>query len=455
MTIRLQNLVIIPPIFLILALAVGFLADRAAREEILWGLHQESVALAVTVADMTGGATIDRLSTGDALAERRAMAHLRELAGHGQVEAIVLYSRAAGHAVLSWDRDSTALTVKQALWTSKLTNLKSQEVVGGVGPWGPYPEALVAAAPIYASGNPSNPRGVAAVIIDASRMTSATQALRRDFALLVLLVTGLGIAAALFLSVRIGRQVRELGRVGATVAAGEYRAPVQVSGVKEVQDLSNTLGTMASILSDVLSRGRRALLVGDAFQLSHNMAAAYKEVRLDGAPPPEGLEVGYSSLGEISPGCFHGWTETPRHTVLWVGEVSAGDSLDLAIEAAAANRVLERGLRHGSPEEVAGSISNLFHLSALQIAWFTRPIVGDPEVRVAAGTGAPLTKGDYCVIHSFQSEHMDSLSGSLSLFKDLPAEQAAKEVPLALPRTFSGALLLIRPLRPSSEGDTS
>lgn len=455
MTIRLQNLLVIPPIFLILAFAVGFLADRAAHEEILWGLHQESVALAVTVADMTGGGTLDSVSAGDSLSATNELAHLGQLAEHGQVESIVLYSRAEKGPVLSWDRDSTGLAVKRSLWTSALRTLKSQTVVGGVGPWGPYPEALVAAAPIFAPGNPSDVRGAAAVVIDASRMTSVTHDLRRDFILLGLLVTGLGVAAALFLSVRIGRQVKELGRVGATVAAGEYRAQVQVQGVKEVQDLSNTLGTMASILSDVLSRGRRALLVGDPFQLTHGMAAAYKEARLDGAPLPDGLEVGYSAIGERSPGCFHGWSQSSDRTVFWVGEVASADALDVAVEAAAVNRSLERGMQEGSPDEVAESVSKLFHLSSLQMAWFGRPPGKTPEVRVVAGTGTPLTKGDYCVIHSFQAKHMDALSGSLSLYKDLPAEQAAREVPLAFPKTFSGAVLLVRPSRPSSEGGPS
>ncbi len=455
MTIRLQNLLVIPPIFLILALAVGFLADRAAHEEILWGLHQESVALAVTVADMTGGAALDRVSEGDSLAARRELAHLGQLAAHGQVESIVLYSKAKGGPVLSWDRDSTALAVKEGLWTSALRGLKSQKVVGGVGPWGPYPEALVAAAPVFAPGNASDVRGAAAVIIDASRMTSVTHALRRDFILLGLLVTGLGVAAALFLSVRIGRQVKELGRVGASVAAGEYRAQVQVRGVKEVEDLSNTLGTMASILSDVLSRGRRALVVGDPFQLSHGMAAAYKDARLDDPPSPEGLEVGYSAIGDVAPGCFHGWSQSAKRTVFWVGEVAAADSLDAAVEAAALSRALERGMQDGSPDEVAESVTELFHVSTLQIAWFGRPPGSAPEVRVVAGTGAPLEKGDYWVIHSFPAEHMDALSGSLSLYKDLPAEQAAREIPLAFSRTFSGAVLLVRPLRPSSEGGSS
>ncbi len=455
MTIRLQNLLVIPPIFLLLGLAVGYLADRTAHGQILWGLDQESNALAVTVADMTGGSVLDRLAAGDSATERKVRTHLDELARHGQVASIILYSRATGAPVLSWDRDGTATSLERRLWATSLRGVRSDTVLGGVRPWGPYPAVMVAAAPIYAPHNAADRRGTVAVLVDASRMASITHRLRRDFGVLALAVTLLGVAAALFLSARIGRQVKELGRVGASVAAGEYKVPVQVSGVKEVQDLSNTLGTMASILSDVLARGRRALLVGDSFQLSQGMAGSYKEARLVDAPPPAGLDVGFSPIGKLPPGCFHGWTETPTHAVLWVGEIAGAEPLDLAVQAAAADRALRHGLRGGDPYDVARTVSQAFDFSALQVAWLTRPASGPAEARTVAGTGVPVRKGDYCVIHSFSSQETEALSGSLSLVKHLPAAEAAREMPLALPRTLSGAILLVRPAHPLPQGGPS
>ena len=445
MTIRLQNLLVIPPIFLILGLAVGLLADRAAREEIVWGLEEESVALAVTVAEMTGGAVLDRILSGDSATAATVRRDLARIGRYGQAESIILYSRVQDGSVVALHRDTTAAALEQALWEEQVREVNSHRVLGEVAPWGPYPHTLAAAAPIYMDGAGTEPRGAVAVVIDATRMDTVTRELRRDFILLVILVTGLGVAAALFLSVSLGRQVRELREMGATVAAGEYRVPVQVSGVKEVQDLSNTLGTMASILSDVLTRGRRALLVGDPFQLAQGMATAYRAERLTPAPVPPGVDVGVSAIGRVPSGCFHGWTEVEGRTVFWAGVVAPGLSLDVAVEAAAVNRAMACAMKGGSPEEVAGSVSSLFHLDTFQVAWFEGPAEGSPEARVLVGTGAPVRKGDYCVIHSFQSDEMDSLAGSLSLFKDLPAEQASREIPLALPEDFAGVLLLIRP----------
>lgn len=455
MTIRLQNLLIIPPIFLMLGLAVGFLADRAAREEILWGLQEESTAVAVTVAEMTGGDMVDRLTAGDSVAAHRLADDLDEVARHGQVESVMIYSRLKDGTVMAWHRDSTAVALEDGLWKKDVKQLRSQAVIGEPGAWGPYPEALVAAAPVYPSAGGAEPRGAVAVVIDASRLVSVTHDLRRDFIILVLLVTGIGIAAALFLSMSIGRQVRELGRLGATVASGEYRVQVQVSGVKEVQDLSNTLGTMASILSDVLSRGRRALLVGDPFQLGQGMPSAYREARIVDAPLPAGMEVGVSVIGKVSPGCFHGWTETAAHAVFWVGQVATGDTLDLVVAAATANRAMAQGLRKDAPDAVAAEVAELFELTSMQVAWFERPPRDGSEVRVVAGSGTPLRKGGYHVLHSFRSEEMDALSGSLSLFKDLSVEQAAREIPLSFPQSFSGVILLIRPSRPPSEEASS
>lgn len=453
MTIRLQNLLVIPPIFLILGLAVGILADRAAQEEILWGLREEAVAVAVTVGEMTTGAAVDRLAAGDSLVKERILDALSRTARHGQVESIVVFSEAKADPVLSWHRDSTAASLEPEL-ADRSRGLRSATVVDRVRRWGPYPAALVAAAPVASSSGGAEPRGSVAVVIDANRLASITRELRTDFALLALLVTAIGVASALFLSVSIGRQIRELGLVGARVAAGDYGVQIQVSGVKEVEDLSNTLGTMASILSDVLARGRQALLIGVPFQFTRSMAAAYKDARLREAPPPSGLEVGFSPIGKLPPGSFHGWRETPGQVVFWVGEVSPGEPLDLAIEAATANKALAHGLRQGTPEDAANSISELFHLSALQVACFPTATSDRPRALTVVGTGVPLMNRDYCVIHSFQAQHTETLTGSLSLVRDLSAAEAASQIPLALPQTFSGAILLVRRSRPSSGGSS-
>ena len=451
MTIRIQNLLVIPPIFLILGLAVGLLADRAAQEEILWGLEEEAVAVAVTVAEMTGSGVLDRIVAGDTLAAARLRSELEAVARYGQTESIVIYSRVQGRAVMALHRDSTALAMEQPLWDRQLSSLSSQGVLGEVGDVGPYTQALAAAAPITAPGGGPEARGVALVVIRATRLSVLTAELRKNLAVMVLLVTLLGIAAALFLSMQIGRQVRELRSVGEQVAAGEYRAPVQVTGVKEVQDLSNTLGTMASILSDVFSRGRRALLVGDPFQLNRKIAAAYRDSREMDRPQPEGVEVGVSQIGETPPGCFYGWAESGGRIVFWVGEVSAGGPLDVAVSAATANRLIDRGLGRETPEQVSESVARLFDLTSLQFAVLSRPIDGPPECMVLQGTGEPVKKGDYSVIHSFQSEHMDPLVGSLSLFRDLSPAFASREIPLALPDERAGLLLLIRPSRPHAQ----
>ncbi len=455
MTIRLQNLLVIPPIFLILGLAVGFLADRAGRVEILWGLQEESTAVAVTVAEMTGADAVNRLTAGDTAVARRIGDNLNEVARSGQVESIIVYSRIKGASVLDWHRDSAAAALDDGLWKDRVKALRTHAVIGAPGAWGPYPEAMVAAAPIYDAGGGAEPRGAVAVVIDASRLASVTHDLRRDFLLLVLLATGIGISAALFLSMRIGHQVRELGRYGATVASGEYRVQVEVSGVKEVQDLSNTLGTMASILSDVLSRGRRTLLLGDPFQLGQGLPTAYREARLVDGPLPRGWSVGVSEIGKISPGGFHGWVETSDQAVFWVGEVADGDGLDLAVAAATVNRAMGQGLRHEKPEDAPASLAKMFSLSSFQVAWFDRTLPGPPDTRVLAGTGTPLDKGGYQVLHSFHAEQMEALSGSLSLFKDLSAEQAAREIPLSFPQRYSGEILLIRTVAPTSDKASS
>jgi HAMP domain-containing protein len=448
MTIRLQNLLVIPPIFLILGLAVGVLADRAARDEILWGLEEESVALAVTVAAMVDGPVFEALVNGDAEEETRVRAALDRIGEYGQLESVILYSRPAGVPILSWNIDSAGVSLEPGLWEQYVGELEEQTVFAGVRAWGPYPEAFAAGALIGGSAAPGEAPGAVAVVIDASRWAVVIGALRRTFALLVLLVTSIGVVAALFLSLRIGRQVTELSRVGASVAAGDYGAAVEIAGVKEVRDLSNTLGTMASILADVLSRGRRALVVGDPFQVAQGMAVAYREARMASHKTPTGVDIGVSDVGKIPPGCFHGWTESDVGAVFWVGRVGPGNTLDMAVEAAAANRALRSRIREGVPDEAGACVRRLFDLTSLQLAWFGGAGAQGSQLSVAAGTGAPIESGDYTLIHSFHAEQMQTLFGSISLFKDLPAEEASAAIRNALPRSYSGTILLLRPSGP-------
>lgn len=125
--------------------------------------------------------------------------------------------------------------------------------------------------------------------------------------------------------------------------------------------------------------------------------------------------------------------------------------MDLAVEAATANRMIGRGLSYESPDEVSRSVSRLFDFNSLQFAIYSREATDEPQCLVLQGSGSLVQKGEYSVIHSFQSEHMDTLAGSLSLFRDLPLDQASREIPYALPDDLAGVLLLIRPSRPHDQ----
>lgn len=455
MTIRLQNLLVIPPIFFLLGLTVAILADRAAREEIRWGLEEEAEALAVTLAEMVGGADLDRLAGGDATTRARVLGGLDRVARHGQARSVVLYSRALDGPVLAWHRDSTAVALEREVWTSGLRDRRTHGVLAEPGPWGPYPEVLLAGAPIHAAAGGAGVRGAVAVAVDATRLFSTTAEVRRTFGILLLVVTGVGVAAALFLSGRIGRQVRQLRDMGATVAAGEYRAAVEVVGVKEVQDLSNTLGTMASILSDVLSRGRRTLLVGDAFKLSRGVGSTYRAERADAGPVPEGFEVGVGAVGEPSPGSFHGWTRTADHVVFWVGVVEAEEGLERAVLGAAANRALQGAFQKGAPEDVAREVVAPLELSVFQAVWFPLGQGDGPRAQSSKGSGSPVESHGRVVLHTFAAGQMDSIVGTLALFRDFSPRDAVREMPLGLPEDFSGVLLIVRRATRRSPGGPS
>ena len=71
MKIQTQNLIAVPPLFIILAVATGGLAYWTAQVEIHWGIREESTSLAVTASELLGGTSIEGVAAGDEAALSR------------------------------------------------------------------------------------------------------------------------------------------------------------------------------------------------------------------------------------------------------------------------------------------------------------------------------------------------------------------------------------------------
>ena len=90
MKIQTQNLIAVPPLFIILAVATGGLAYWTAQVEIHWGIREESTSLAVTASELLGGTSIEGVAAGDEAALSDARSALERIVGFGQALRITL-----------------------------------------------------------------------------------------------------------------------------------------------------------------------------------------------------------------------------------------------------------------------------------------------------------------------------------------------------------------------------
>ncbi|MBI1200393.1 MAG: hypothetical protein GC203_21240 [Phenylobacterium sp.] len=324
MSVRRIFLMMIVPLFLLLAGVNGALLYAWEKSEAAHGLENQALAAAVTVAAFAAGN--DDLAA--ALADPRRDAALRKAVGKIEgLEAIYLVG-ADGRA----------------------------RRIAGAGPEAPPgrfdPPTTAAALPVRLTADgrrvapavaPAADGRYAVALIDAEPL--AAQVTQVGL-LVAALVAGAGLLGLVLAGLVARRITRELARDSAMIAAirdGAADDPQDLA-IRETQDLAEAVRLMRVSVEARQARGRRELALRDR---RRGEAAAARAWRDEAFPPLDaeagGARVAVRILGEPGPGAFYALCDRAAAGLVALGECEGVTPARALAGALAARRYFEAG----------------------------------------------------------------------------------------------------------------
>lgn len=331
MTVRRLILLLVVPLFLLLAGVNGALLYSWELREAERGLEKEAIAAAVTVAAFAEdpGVLVQSLETpARAAAFRAAAAQVKNLRALHIAAEDGRIRRIAGPAGVSPPASLSRPTKPVAHLEPDATTGRS---------------VMVAAAP-------AGRGGFVVAEIDASPIEARKTVLRRA---LLGLFAGAGLLGVLLAGFVGARIVRELDRSGVALEAIRTNAPledVRDFRIRETRDLALAVRLMRASVSGRLTRGRHELERRDRQRTEATATLAYR----DRAIPPTvataaGAEVAARIMGEAPPGCFHVLCVDADRGALILGECADDSPAAAFASALAATRYFSARLLAADP----------------------------------------------------------------------------------------------------------
>lgn len=220
--------------------------------------------------------------------------------------------------------------------------------------------------------------------VDAGPLMARASMLRRVLTALLLAAGALGMLLA---SLTARRIARELSRTSTAIKALETGAPLdKVEGfrLRETRDLALAVRLMQTSVAARLARGGHDLARRDRLRTEDRAAKIYR----NGAFPPVvatvgGATIAVRALGEAPAGSFHATCSTRNHGALVIGECAADTPGEAVALALAASRFLTDHMLDGDPEARLKEACAAFAIARFD--WLIWPAEAPPpEPRAAA-----------------------------------------------------------------------
>jgi len=360
MSIRRTFLLLVVPLFLLLASVNGALLYFWERAEAERGLEDQAIAAAVTVAAFAE-------ASGDPAEIFARMANLRSA---GKLDGLT------GLEIVAADRTVTRLLGQgSGLVISHPSAVDAPEALP-IGPGSSGRRVAQAVAPIAGGGH-------ALAEIDAEPLFAEVAELRRLIASLVVAAGLIGLVLALIIARGI---VRELAANSALIEALRTGAPGgEADGLRlrETRDLALAVRLMRTSVSGRLARGRHELARRDRERDEAASVAAYRET----AFPPlsmgaAGAAVAARMLGAAPPGSFHALCVAGDRAALVLGECAGGTPAEALARALSARSFLEAHLLDDDPEAWLAEGRKAFEIG--RVEWFEWSQTDPPAARTLA-----------------------------------------------------------------------
>lgn len=351
MGIRRTFLVLVVPLFLLLAAVNGALLFYSERSEAAQGLESQALAAAVTTAAFA--AANDDLAKAMAAPQRdaalrHAAASIRGLDGLYVVAPGQPPQRIAGEGDNANIEGLTAPTRPVALPIR--TDAEGHPVATALAPAdrGRFVIAQIDAAPLFAQ----------------------VAGLKRLIAGLIVLAGAVGLVLAWVVASRI---TRELARNSAMIEAIRTDGPtldVEGLAIRETRDLANAVRLMRTSVAGRVARGDRELAARDRLRDEAGSVDAYRETAFAPlASDAGGQAVAVRMLGDAPAGSFYALAARDGRGALVLGEC-AGDTPATALaRALAARRYFERRMLEDAAEHCVARGREAFVLS--RVVWRT------------------------------------------------------------------------------------
>ncbi len=443
MKIRTQNMLAIMPLFLGLAVLIGALMYIVQYRELIWGLDEETTSIAVATARHLDAEQVRALED-----ESTAPSFL------DAARAVLDWDKARRMAVLSpqmqvlFDSaEDPAQARPIALPPAQRARLDNEPYVSTSVEQDARGRYVMAFSPVR------DDDGVAAIVMvetDADVLTAHEQRIRRNVQGLIVVAALIGVGIALLISRIISRRIDRLTRMASAIGEGHYEQADETGGIQEIQDLSRTFNTMSSVLSEVVSRTRRAVVEAEQFRTDDDLARAFVDTFMPAEHRQvQGVELSAVNMSSRSSGHFFGIWEKQQHVMAVVGEIDAEPGLRAPLNASAAASLLREYWKTRDMEAACTAWGNLFNIRSAHALTWDADSDGITHCRWDSDRATFVTQNSTwtdapVVLHTIPEQESHRIRLYVSTYAHLTPKELTQEIRLTLNKDQQGAIIVLK-----------
>ncbi|NQY92674.1 MAG: hypothetical protein HRT43_00790, partial [Campylobacteraceae bacterium] len=304
MNIKYNNLVIIVPIFLILALILTTVNYTIQKKELMEGLKEE----AVSATKATG-----------IFLEHKTNIYAQKSEIQTSIDQIISFGRIK-RIIISNEKNVVLQSIDDVLVRDKLNKYdyeKAQNLKI-------YSEKNIA---LYNhSTKIKNTDLTLYITVDASYIKFALEESLYFSAGVVAILVVLGFIASFILSSITSRSIGNLSLFARALASGDYKEREQSSAIKEVNDLSNTLSIVQSILKEMLSKTKNSILDNEFFNNEQEVSKLYPLKKGNKELINSNIEFQIAVIDEKNKKEFYSCWQDEKFIYTFVGEVKSSNN---------------------------------------------------------------------------------------------------------------------------------
>lgn len=443
MRIRLQILVGVAPVFLVLGLVVATLNYTTRREETYLALREDVYTLTVAMTEFLSSDAVRAELAEPSSGSSHLGESLNRLMEENPIERIVLRSLDSKHTPLEFGDSSE----DAALSRRPRTSMEARDYVlfSPILRRSDENSFVRAMAPLRTTAGPF---GLLTLDIDATETVRAQRTILLESLAFLFGILGCGLMVSWMIGRLVTRAVEQLNTATEIVASGRCDWRVQPGWLREVNDLGNTFNTMTSLLEEILSKTKRAVIEGEQFRRPEDLAESFSETLSNTGHTHLGpLTVSLMRFGRPSNGDFLAlWREDERARIV-MGRMLVSGEFEAAVLASAAFSLIREEIRTGGAGFARAN--EIFHFKFWDlVSW--EP--SQPTIEVSTfrfGQAEPVRRrvdianGQALALHSLDGEWARRLDLYLRILKGTDRSRLTDELTGILKMPAGGGAIIL------------